>query len=257
MIGFCWFQARTELRWHRARRCGSMSAIVIIAITSKTTMSVNKFLLLPLFAALPLAAHAADELAPPDVDPFIELQYGSVDLNDLGLDARAAGYRVRAGLWLNSLATQRLQFALEAGLTQLARETDRSHFSRAPNAEEQALPSPPDSVDVARRDRLEVSGYEFGGRVLMNELIYARAGVFAHKIKSRLEQTRTLNYGSSPSVSVTAMPTTDSHSKLGGYAGVGLLVPVAGKISLALDYSLYLVDGEQLGSYAAGVQLRF
>lgn len=225
-------------------------------------MSVNKFLLFPLFAALPLISYA-DELAPPDVDPFIELQYGRVDLDNLGMDTSADGYRVRAGLWLNSLATSRLQFAMEAGLTQLARETEGSRFNRPPNAEEQALPSPPsppgppDSVDVANRDRLEVSGYEFGGRMLVNELIYARAGVFAHKIKTRHEQTRTLNYAGSSSTPVTAMPAADSHSKVGAYAGLGVLVPLMSNVSLALDYSVYLVDSEQLGSYAAGLHLRF
>lgn len=219
-------------------------------------MSVNKFLLFPLFAALPLISYA-DELAPPDVDPFIELQYGRVDLDNLGMDTSADGYRVRAGLWLNSLATSRLQFAMEAGLTQLARETEGSRFNRPPNAEEQALPSPPDSVDVANRDQLEVSGYEFGGRMLVNELIYARAGVFAHKIKTRHEQTRTLNYAGSSSTHVTAMPAADSHSKVGAYAGLGVLVPLMSNVSLALDYSVYLVDSEQLGSYAAGLHLRF
>lgn len=220
-------------------------------------MSAYKSLFFSLIAALPLTTVTADELAPPDVDLFIEVQYGAAELDKLGMDTTGDGYRLRAGLWLNSLATPSLQFALEAGLSQLARENDDQRFTRGPTPEEQMLPNVPTSVDMATRDRLEVSGYEFGGRVLVREWVYARAGLFAHRVKTRHEEIRTLHYSSGPSTVVTPVPESGSRSRTGGYAGAGLLVPLTGGISLALDYSLYLVDSEQVATYAGGLHLRF
>lgn len=236
---------------------GTMAAIVV-AITSKTTMTAYKSLLLPLIVtALPLIATAQEDLAPPDVDLFLEAQYGGADLDDFGLDSTADGYRLRGGLWLNSLSTRHLRFALEAGLNQLARETTDSAFSRGPSAEELQQPSPPTSVDVLARDRLEVSGYELGARMLIARYVYARAGLYMHRVKTRHEEIRTLNYGSGSPQVFEPVPESDSSSKTGGYAGLGLMLPLTGGISLAADYSLYQVDSEQVGTYGIGLHFTF
>ncbi|KAF0808889.1 hypothetical protein A167_02356 [Alcanivorax sp. S71-1-4] len=220
-------------------------------------MTAYKFLLLPLIAALPLTAVAQEDLAPPDVDLFLEAQYGGADLDDFGLASSADGYRLRAGLWLNSLSTRHLRFGLEAGLNQLARETTDSAFTRGPNAAELQQPSPPDSVDVVARDRLEVSGYELGGRMLVARYVYARAGLYIHRVKTRREEIRTLNYTSGSPQVFEPVPESDSTSGTGGYAGLGVLVPLASGISLAADYSLYQVDSEQVGTYGIGLNFTF
>ena len=232
-------------------------AVIVVAITSKTTMTAYKSLLFSLMIALPLSATAREDLAPPDVDLFLELQYGIADLDDFGLDSNADGYRLRGGLWLNSLSTRHLRFGVEAGLTQLARETTDSAFSRGPNAQELQQPSPPTSVDVVARERLEISGYELGGRMLIAEYVYARAGLYMHRVKTRHEEIRTLNYGSGSPQVFEPVPETKSRSKTGGYAGVGVMLPLTGGVSLVADYSLYQVDSEQVGAYGAGLNFRF
>lgn len=232
-------------------------AVIVVAITSKTTMTAYKSLLFPLIIALPLTATAQEDLAPPDVDLFLEVQYGGADLDDFGLDSMADGYRLRGGLWLNSLSTRHMRFGLEAGLSQLARDTTDSAFTRGPNAQELQQPSPPTSVDVVARDRLEVSGYEFGGRMLIAEYVYARAGLYMHRVKTRHEEIRTLNYGSGSPQVFEPVPESESRSKTGGYAGVGVMLPLTGGISLAADYSLYQVDSEQVGTYGIGLHFTF
>lgn len=232
-------------------------AAIVVAITSKTTMTAYKSLLLPLIVALPLTAAAQEDLAPPDVDLFLEVQYGGADLDDFGLDSTADGYRLRGGLWLNSLSTRHLRFGLEAGLNQLARDTTDSAFTRGPNAQELQQPSPPTSVDVVARDRLEVSGYELGGRMLIADYVYARAGLYLHRVKTRHEEIRTLNYGSGSPQVFEPVPESDSRSKTGGYAGLGLMLPLTSGISLVADYSLYQVDSEQVGTYGAGLNFTF
>ena len=232
-------------------------AAIVVAITSKTTMTAYKSLLLPLILALPLTVAAQEDLAPPDVDLFLEVQYGGADLDDFGLDSTADGYRLRGGLWLNSLSTRHLRFGLEAGLNQLARDTTDSAFTRGPNAQELQQPSPPTSVDVVARDRLEVSGYELGGRMLIADYVYARAGLYLHRVKTRHEEIRTLNYSSGSPQVFEPVPESDSRSKTGGYAGLGLMLPLTSGISLVADYSLYQVDSEQVGTYGAGLNFTF
>ncbi|WP_111656928.1 hypothetical protein [Isoalcanivorax indicus] len=214
---------------------------------------------LALAALLPLLA-GADTLEPPDVDLFAELQYSQSDLRAFGEDHRAEGYRLRGGIWFNSLARHGLEFGLEAAFNQLVRNTRDTAFNRAPTAAE--LNNPPngigtlESVDVRAQDRLDISGYEIGGRIMHERLVYLRGGLLAYNIKTRFSEVLTYR-GSSDDLTGPPFTDVDSVTGTGLYAGLGLHIPLVRDIALVIDASRYRIESENVDSFAAGVQLRF
>ncbi|MBA3981120.1 MAG: hypothetical protein C0462_11020 [Alcanivorax sp.] len=202
----------------------------------------------------------ADTLEPPDVDLFAELQYSQSDLRGFGEDSRADGYRLRGGIWFNSLARHGLEFGLEAGFSQQVRNTRDTAFSRAPTSGE--LNNPPsgigtlESVDVRAQDRLDISGYEIGGRLMHERLVYLRGGLFAYNIKTRTSEVLTY-IGSTDELTGPAFTDVDSVTGTGLYAGLGLHIPLVRDIALVIDASRYRIESENVDSFAAGVHLRF
>ena len=262
-------------------------SVIVVSIKSKTTMTLSLFgaflpkplpkslvsvttpptlrgmlsglsMLACMFACM--GAAADDALAPPDVDFFAEIQYGQADLRPFDQDSRAEGYRVRGGIWFNSLARHGVEVALEGGLNQLVRDTRNSAFTRAPTAQEIAAPpggiGTLEDVDVVAQDRLDISGFEFGGRLMHERLVYIRGGLLAYQIKTRNNRLLTYN-GSSGSITEQPIAQTDSLSGTGIYAGLGINVALASDISLAVDVTRYRIESEDVDSFTAGLHLRF
>ena len=206
------------------------------------------------------AAGASDALPPPDVDFFAELQYARSDLRDLDRDSRAEGYRLRGGIWFNSLERHGVEVALEGALSQFVRDTRDSEFTRAPTPQEIAAPpggiGTLQDVDVRAQDRLDVSGFEIGGRLMHENIVYVRGGLLAYRTKPRNSSVLTYN-GSTGNVTVQPVAATDSVSGTGAYAGLGINVPLVSDISLVVDVTRYRIESENVDSFAAGLHLRF
>ncbi|MBZ2187504.1 hypothetical protein K8B33_00200 [Alcanivorax sp. JB21] len=206
------------------------------------------------------AAGASDALAPPDVDLFAEVQYARADLRQFDQDSRAEGYRLRGGIWFNSLERHGVEVALEGALSQFVRDTRDSEFTRDPTPQEIAAPpggiGTLEDVDVRAQDRLDISGFEIGGRLMHEKIVYIRGGLLAYRTKTRNNSVLTYN-GSTGSVTVQPVAATDSLSGTGTYAGLGINVALVQDISLVLDVTRYRIESENVDSFAAGLHLRF
>lgn len=152
----------------------------------KTTLPLT----LALTGALITPLHAEEELAPPDVDFFIQAQMIKADMDPYGYDA-ADGLTINIGMWLNSIELgEKSRFGLEGGFVAQGDVNEDSQFTRAPSVSEQGAGA--NSVRVQQEDSLELSGFTAGVVWQSPYWIYLKAGGYLYDMKLENRQQRIL-----------------------------------------------------------------
>ena len=96
----------------------------------KTTLPLS----LALTGALITPLHAEEELAPPDVDFFVQAQMSKADMDPYGFDT-ADGLTINVGMWLNSVTLgENSRFGLEGGFVTQGDVDELTDFTRAPRS---------------------------------------------------------------------------------------------------------------------------
>ncbi|MEE4250170.1 MAG: hypothetical protein V2I38_06230, partial [Alcanivoracaceae bacterium] len=132
-----------------------------------------------LLALTPLAQaiEYREELAPPNVAFYVELQGTRTDYNNLGGDD-AGGFRFRLGLDLEDVKVGGWLLRAEGSLNQFGetRKTSTSTLAPIPGVDPPAV----DQIIVDETNQLRLSGIEGGLRLYDNRFFYVRGGAFVY-----------------------------------------------------------------------------
>ena len=202
-----------------------------------------------------LPALAQEELAPPDVDFFAELLGSRTDYSNLGLDA-SQGVSIRGGFWLNEIRRGKFDFGLEGALHWMGEDSETRRFSMAPGP---GAPANADEVLVREDTRIRINGYELGGRLRYNQLVYLRAGGFLNTLDLKTTQERTfLEGGNQIGDRQSLVIDSSKDSRFSPFAHIGLSINLfSSDISLLAEYGSYWIDSERLDNINAGLHFAF
>lgn len=203
-------------------------------------------LLLAMTAPVLAEIEYREELAPPDVNFYLELHGGVTDFANLGGDEET-GFRVRLGIDMNDTRKGNWLWRAELGLNQFGENRSRSERI------EDNLPPTPDSLIETTIDR-RLTGIELGARALYGRFFYLRGGALSYNLRTDTREVETeLPAGpSNPRV-----PQKESSSGIGPYLGAGVEVPLVESAKLVIEYNSYRVEKEQLGNLSAGIRFEF
>ena len=156
-----------------------------------------------------------EELAPPNVAFYVELQGTHTDYDSLGA-GDAGGFRFRLGLDLKDVKVGGWMLRAEGALNQFG-ETRKTTTSV-----DDELVGPIVRIVTDDTNQLRLSGIEGGLRLYDNRFFYVRGGAFVYSLKKRREVTET-------SFDINEIPTIDEKtpqeetvSGIGPYLGVGV-----------------------------------
>jgi len=208
-----------------------------------------------LLALLPLAPMAQaieyrEELAPPNVAFFIELQGTRTDFSRLGGDNKE-GLRIRLGLDFKDVTVGGWMLRSEAGLNQFGTTRQSSSFT-----ETDPLDSTKDTITDSTQ-QLRLNGIEAGLRLYDNRLFYVRGGAFVYSLRDRLEVTKTEVNGGVAGAPNQLPPQEETISGIGPYAGVGLEIPLVESAKVVAEVNAYRVNSESLSNLSIGFQFSF
>ncbi|MZR61513.1 outer membrane protein [Alcanivorax sp. DP30] len=216
----------------------------------KTTLPLT----LALAGALITPVHAEEELAPPDVDFFVQAQMTKADMDPYGFDT-ADGLTINIGMWLNSVDLgEKSRFGIEGGFVTQGDVDETNDFIRAPSvSEDQAGAS---SVRVRQEDSLELSGFTAGVVWQSPYWLYLKAGGYLYDLKLDNRQQRILlDVNGDTVTTVNDAPQSDSQSGFAPYVTAGVAVPVLDRLSLTAQYQYTNLESENFGTL--GIGLRF
>ncbi len=215
----------------------------------KTTLPLT----LALTGALITPLHAEEELAPPDVDFFIQAQMIKADMDPYGYDA-ADGLTINIGMWLNSIELgEKSRFGLEGGFVAQGDVNEDSQFTRAPSVSEQGAGA--NSVRVQQEDSLELSGFTAGVVWQSPYWIYLKAGGYLYDMKLENRQQRILlDVNGNTIQTVNDAPQSDSQSGFAPYATAGVAVPILDNLSLTAQYQYTNLESENFGTVGFGLR---
>ena len=191
-----------------------------------------------------------EELAPPNVAFYVELQGTQTDYDSLGA-GDAGGFRFRLGLDLKDVKVGGWMLRAEGALNQLG-ETRKTTTSV-----DDELVGPIVRIVTDDTNQLRLSGIEGGLRLYDNRFFYVRGGAFVYSLKKRREVTET-------SFDINEIPTIDEKtpqeetiSGIGPYLGVGVEIPLVESVKAVAEYNAYQVDGETLNNLSLGFRFSF
>lgn len=191
-----------------------------------------------------------EELAPPNVAFYVELQGTQTDYDSLGA-GDAGGFRFRLGLDLKDVKVGGWMLRAEGALNQFG-ETRKTTTSV-----DDELVGPIVRIVTDDTNQLRLSGIEGGLRLYDNRFFYVRGGAFVYSLKKRREVTET-------SFDINEIPTIDEKtpqeetiSGIGPYLGVGVEIPLVESVKAVAEYNAYQVDGETLNNLSLGFRFSF
>lgn len=209
--------------------------------------------------ALTPIAHAIEyreELAPPNVALYVELQGTQTDYDNLGGDD-TGGFRLRLGLDLEDVKIGSWMLRAEGSLNQFGetRKTTTSNLAPIPGVD----PPEVDRIVVDETNQLRLSGIEGGLRLYDNRFFYVRGGAFVYSLKKRREETRTEVDVNGDPVSPPSVltPEEETVSAIGQYLGAGVEIPLVESVKAVAEYNLYQADGETLNNLSIGFRFSF
>jgi opacity protein-like surface antigen len=239
---------------HLIHACGTLFSTIQLHFSD--TVDIMKKIIAPLLLTLlPLAPVAQaieyqDELEPPNVDFFIELQGTRTDFNNLGGDD-AGGLRVRLGLDLLDTKVAGWMLRTEIGLNQFG-ETRQSSSVTVPDLSDSTK-----ETIIDRTQQLSLSGIELGLRLYDNRYFSVRGGAFIYSLKNSVEETKTLVNSGVPDAPIALPPQAETISGIAPYIGAGLEIPLVESVKAVAEFNLYQVDSESLNNISVGFRFSF
>jgi|GEM_PF-5205490 len=229
--------------------------------------SAKTFALSALSALLISPSLQAEELEPPNVSIYADvmlsmaqtkrLTYHSDDGKGVYHHGETDGYRARVGLRFDDMSHGFWSYGIEGSLVQLANNNKLLNYDREPQTDESNI-SNLATVKVDGEHSLELSGFEFAGRVWYDDTMYFRAGMLIYNEKTRLRETRQFydTHGNSAANTTTTFA-TDTKRRAAPMLGVGIQYPIIEGIYLAGEYTFYRMNSKQVDVLSAGVRLVF
>ncbi|MCK0152199.1 porin family protein [Alcanivorax sp. S6407] len=215
----------------------------------KTTLPLT----LALAGALMSPLHAEEDLAPPDVDFFVQAQVTQADMDPYGYDS-ADGLTINVGMWLNSVNLgEKSRFGLEGGFVTQGDVDERSDFTRDPTVSETGAGA--DSVRVQQESSLELSGFTAGVVWQSPFWLYLKAGGYLYNLKQEDRQYRyLLDTNGDTLTTITDAPQSDSLSGVAPYATAGIAIPVLDNLSLTAQYQVTNLESENFNTLGFGLR---
>lgn len=227
-----------------------------------------KTLALSALGALTISPYLhAEELEPPNVSIYADvmfsmaqtkrLTYHSDDGKGVYQHGDTDGYRARVGLRFDDMSHGFWSYGIEGSLVQLANDDETKEYERGPRTDESSIANLA-KVKVDGEHNVELSGFEFAGRVWYDDTLYLRAGMLVYSEKTRLRETRQFydtNDGSAATTTTTF--STDTKRRAAPMLGVGIQYPIIEGIYLAGEYTFYRMNSKQVDVLSAGVRLVF
>jgi len=193
-----------------------------------------------------------EELAPPNVAFYVELQGTHTDYDSLGA-GDAGGFRFRLGLDLKDVKVGGWMLRAEGALNQFG-ETRKTTTSSVPNNTDPVIAE--EVTDVT--NQLRLSGIEGGLRLYDNRFFYVRGGAFVYSLKNRNEVKETfLDINGVVVDTDEKTPQEETISGIGPYLGVGVEIPLVESVKAVAEYNAYQVDGETLNNLSLGFRFSF
>lgn len=217
----------------------------------KTTLPLT----LALTGALITPLHAEEELAPPDVDFFVQVQMTQADMEPYGFDDDADGLTINIGMWLNSIdwGGENARFGLEGGFVTQGDVDTFNEFNRAPSVSETDAGA--DSVQVQQEDSLELNGFTAGVVWESPYWLYLKAGGYLYDLKVENDQRRILlDVNGDTVATVNDAPESESQSGFAPYVTAGLAIPVLDRLSLTAQYQYTNLESENYGTVGIGLR---
>lgn len=229
--------------------------------------SAKTFALSALSALLISPSLHAEELEPPNVSIYADvmfsmaqtkrLTYHSDDGKGVYQHGDTDGYRARVGLRFDDMSHGFWSYGIEGSLVQLANDDKHLSYDREPQTDESNI-SNLATVKVDGEHSLELSGFEFAGRVWYDDTLYLRAGMLVYNEKTRLRETRQFyDTNGNSAANTTTTFATDTKRRAAPMLGVGIQYPIIEGIYLAGEYTFYRMDSKQVDVLSAGVRLVF
>ena len=206
------------------------------------------------FCPLAQAIEYREELAPPNVDFYLELQGTGTDYGSLGGGERE-GLRIRLGLDMKDAKLGDWMMRAEVGLNQFGESrVGESRFDPG-----SVLPNDQLIIDTSREFRL--AGIEAGARLYDNELFFLRGGLFLYSLKARTQETRTeadVNGEPVPGATPNPLPPDqESISGIGPYLGAGFEFPLVDSVKAVAEFNAYRVEKEYVNNLSLGFRFEF
>jgi hypothetical protein len=213
---------------------------------------------LALLALTPLAhsIEYRDDLAPPDVDFYLELMATRMDYGNLG-GGDKGGFRIRGGLDMKDATWGRWMWRVEAGLSRFGDSSTQSV------QEERVVSGLPDfigpgTITTIDDINLRLGGIEVGARLYDREMFFVRGGGFLYNLKRRDQQTILKDPDNSAALPPnTQVPNEESFAAIGPYLGAGLEFDLVPSVRAVLEFDVYRIEGEYLNNLNLGFQFRF
>ncbi len=193
-----------------------------------------------------------EELAPPNVDFYLELLGTRTDFSSFGGD-QENGLRLRLGFDLKDATVGSWMWRAEIGLNQFGESQQRTSRFVDPT------PLLDDQVIIDETRLYRATGIELGGRLYDSKLFFLRGGAFIYNLKTRSEETRTdadVN-GNPTGTPNVLLPNEESDSSIGPYLGAGLEFPLLESAKLVTEFDVYLVESEYLKNISLGFRFEF
>lgn len=194
-----------------------------------------------------------EELAPPDVDFYLELQATRTDFADLGGDKRD-GLRIRLGLDFKDITVGRWMLRAEVGLNQFGESSNTTTTTEALQAGDLFFPG---TVTTETRSDLRLGGIEAGVRLYDNELFFVRTGVFIYSLKRSTDVTETITPNSGGTIVNNLVPNQESLSGINPYAGAGFEFPLVESVKAVAEFNAYYIEEEILNNLSLGFRFQF
>ena len=211
-------------------------------------------LTLALAGALITPLHADDDLAPPDVDFFVQAQVTKANMDPYGFDT-ADGLTINVGMWLNSIDLgEKARFGLEGGFVTQGDVDELTEFTRTPSVSETDAGA--NTVRIRQEDSLELSGFTAGVVWQSPYWLYLKAGGYLYDLKLDSRQQRILlDVNGDTVTTVNDAPQSENQSGIAPYVTAGIALPVMDRLSLTAQYQYTNLESENFGTL--GIGLRF
>jgi hypothetical protein len=218
----------------------------------------KRIIALALLTLSPLAnsIEYREELAPPNVDFYLELMATRLDYKRFGGNSQD-GFRIRGGMDLKDVTWGRWMLRLEGGLNRFG---DNSTSTVDEQRVTSGLPDfiGPGTITTIDDLNLRLGGIEVGARLYDSELFFVRGGGFLYNLKQRDQRTVLKDPDNSPALPPnTQVPNEESFASVGPYLGAGIEFDLVPSVRAVLEFDVYRVEGENLNNLNLGLQFRF
>jgi hypothetical protein len=208
-----------------------------------------------LLALTPLAQaiEYREELAPPNVDFYLELHGTRTDFGNLGGGERD-GMRIRIGVDMKDATVGRWMLRGEVALNQFGETSDTSRTTEDLQVGELFYPG---TITTETTSDLRLGGIEAGLRLYDSELFFVRGGVFLYSLKRGTDVTETINPDAGGTIINNLVPDQESFSGIGPYLGAGFEFPLVESLKAVAEFNTYRVESENLNNLSLGFRFEF